>query len=226
MDLDRRIGLEIREQRKRLGKPLRFFAQKLGVSVSQMHKYETGAAKLTPQVIYEISKVLQRPPSYFFKSLQDEFVETSCHTEVVSKQPKGRLRLLIAAYDSLLSHRVQVALRALPSPVDVYDLKDPEDLINSLRQKKFPENFSFPHLIFLERHRQRSNDVDVLRALKVASDLKHIPVILFSESLGEGDVGEAYGKGASGLIRMGNSDELKHKLEKLVAYWSEVVLVP
>jgi DNA-binding transcriptional regulator YiaG len=41
----------------------------LGVTVEKMHAFESGAARIGPSLLYEVSKLLKRSPTVFFEGL-------------------------------------------------------------------------------------------------------------------------------------------------------------
>jgi transcriptional regulator with XRE-family HTH domain len=70
--IDRHIGARIRERRTMLGVSQQQFAKRIGLSHQQAHKYEHGTNRVSAGRLYEISRVLDTPITYFYEGLGDE----------------------------------------------------------------------------------------------------------------------------------------------------------
>ena len=62
--------MRIRERRVMLGLTQRQFAELLGVSNQQFHKYEHGINGISAGRLYEIARVSGTPVEYFFEGLE------------------------------------------------------------------------------------------------------------------------------------------------------------
>src|ERR1700676_2637897 len=67
---DKVIGMRIRERRMMLGLTQRQFAELLGVSNQQFHKYEHGINSLSAGRLYELACQSNTPVEYFFEGLE------------------------------------------------------------------------------------------------------------------------------------------------------------
>lgn len=65
-DLDEHIGKKLREARITAGYSREVLAKKLGVTIPQIQKYETGATRLTASSIYILSEIFNLEISYFY----------------------------------------------------------------------------------------------------------------------------------------------------------------
>jgi transcriptional regulator with XRE-family HTH domain len=65
-DVDRYVGMRIRERRVMLGLSQQQMADMIGVTYQQAHKYERGINRISAGRLYEISQVLNVPVSFFF----------------------------------------------------------------------------------------------------------------------------------------------------------------
>ncbi|MSO96659.1 MAG: XRE family transcriptional regulator [Rhodospirillaceae bacterium] len=77
-DVDRYVGTRIRERRVMLGLSQQQMADMIGVTYQQAHKYERGINRISAGRLYEISRVLNVPITYFYEGLDghnDEAVE-------------------------------------------------------------------------------------------------------------------------------------------------------
>jgi transcriptional regulator with XRE-family HTH domain len=69
-EVDALIGARVRKRRREKGLSQVALAQKLGVTFQQVQKYETGTNRISAASLYEISKLLGVPMSFFFKETQ------------------------------------------------------------------------------------------------------------------------------------------------------------
>ncbi len=68
-DIDRHVGIRIRERRVMLGLSQQQLAELIGVTYQQAHKYERGINRLSAGRAYEIAQVLGVPVGFFFEGL-------------------------------------------------------------------------------------------------------------------------------------------------------------
>ncbi|MDX1711410.1 MAG: helix-turn-helix transcriptional regulator [Rhodovibrionaceae bacterium] len=68
---DVHIGQRVREKRMALGYSQTALAEKLGISFQQVQKYESGANRISGSRLWEMSRVLGEPVSYFFEGLEE-----------------------------------------------------------------------------------------------------------------------------------------------------------
>ncbi|PZM16270.1 helix-turn-helix domain-containing protein [Rhizobium tubonense] len=65
--IDVHIGSRVRMRRLLADLTPEWFAEQIGTSVSQLHKYEIGEEPIGPSKLLAASKVLSVSPSYFFE---------------------------------------------------------------------------------------------------------------------------------------------------------------
>ncbi len=65
-DIDRHVGVKIRERRVMLGLSQQQMADMIGVTYQQAHKYERGINRISAGRLYEIAQVLTVPIGFFF----------------------------------------------------------------------------------------------------------------------------------------------------------------
>ena len=68
-DVDRYVGMRIRERRVMLGLSQQQMADMIGVTYQQAHKYERGINRISAGRLYEIAQVLSVPVSFFFEGV-------------------------------------------------------------------------------------------------------------------------------------------------------------
>ena len=101
------VGEKIRERRVMLGLTQENLAQHLGISYQQVQKYETAANRVSAGRLFEISKVLEAPISFFF----DQFDETNIQKISLPHGGTSRGKIeLLSNYDGIESKSVQTAV--------------------------------------------------------------------------------------------------------------------
>jgi transcriptional regulator with XRE-family HTH domain len=69
--IDNHVGARIRERRIMLGLTQEQFAQMIGVTYQQAHKYEQGINRITAGRLFEIARAFDAPITYFYEGLDD-----------------------------------------------------------------------------------------------------------------------------------------------------------
>ena len=105
--IDRHVGARIRERRIMLGLSQQQMADMIGVTYQQAHKYERGINRISAGRLYEITRVLNVPISYFFEGLDITEDDESLN-------PRQRMCLELARnFASISNQRHQEALSQL-----------------------------------------------------------------------------------------------------------------
>ena len=105
--IDRHVGARIRERRIMLGLSQQQMADMIGVTYQQAHKYERGINRISAGRLYEITRVLNVPITYFFEGLDIKEDDESLN-------PRQRMCLELARnFASISNQRHQEALRQL-----------------------------------------------------------------------------------------------------------------
>ena len=71
-DVDRHVGIRMRERRIMLGLTQQQMAQLIGVTYQQAHKYEKGINRIAGGRLYQIAKALGVDVNYLFEGLRPE----------------------------------------------------------------------------------------------------------------------------------------------------------
>jgi transcriptional regulator with XRE-family HTH domain len=71
-DVDVHVGSRVRLRRAALGLSQDQLGSAIGISFQQVQKYERGANRIGASRLYQMSKALQMPISYFFEGFGDE----------------------------------------------------------------------------------------------------------------------------------------------------------
>ena len=69
--VDTHVGKRARLRRTMLGMSQEVVANALGITFQQLQKYERGTNRMSASRLYELSKTLKVPVSYFFDEYQD-----------------------------------------------------------------------------------------------------------------------------------------------------------
>ncbi|MDX2141739.1 MAG: helix-turn-helix transcriptional regulator [Rhodospirillaceae bacterium] len=75
--IDRHVGSRIRERRIMLGLSQQQMADMIGVTYQQAHKYERGINRISAGRLFEISRVLNVPITFFYDGLDSGDDESS-----------------------------------------------------------------------------------------------------------------------------------------------------
>jgi transcriptional regulator with XRE-family HTH domain len=105
---DEFVGRQIRERRLTLGLTQQQFAELIGVTYQQAHKYECGINRVSAGRLYEIACILHVPITYFYEGLGDK---------TTSSRPAGhRDRMLLEVtrnFPKIQDEKQREALHAL-----------------------------------------------------------------------------------------------------------------
>src|SRR4051812_45545729 len=113
-DMDRHVGLRVRERRIMAGLSQQKLAEMIGVTYQQAHKYERGLNRISASRLFEIAQALAVEPSWFFESLAEQGTPYEL-------APRQRLCLEFARNFSLIKDEKQQEVlgqmaRSLASP--------------------------------------------------------------------------------------------------------------
>lgn len=68
--IDEQVGMQLRQRRALLGLSQEKLAEQVGLTFQQIQKYENGANRISASRLFEFSKVLDIPISFFFENSQ------------------------------------------------------------------------------------------------------------------------------------------------------------
>lgn len=106
--VDIHVGQRIKEIRTIRGLTQSNVADHLGISFQQLQKYETGANRVSASRMFELSKLLNITPSFFFEGLDGQNYESmppmdmetariaSALSSIKNKKLKNRINTLIS----------------------------------------------------------------------------------------------------------------------------------
>lgn len=109
-------------------------------------------------------------------------------------------------------------------------VEDGEELMNYLlRQAKYaePDSAPRPGLILLDLNMPRKDGREALREIRAHPELRRIPVVAFTTSKADTDVGAIYDLGANSFISKPVAfDALVRVMQALTGYWFYIVQLP
>lgn len=94
--VDIHVGQKIRQRRWILGMTQQQLAEAVGIKFQQIQKYETGANRVSASRLWDISRVLDVPPSFFFDGLESN--DSSATDEDKLMKKRETLELLRTYY--------------------------------------------------------------------------------------------------------------------------------
>jgi len=90
------VGKRIRLRRLQLSLSQTDLGQKLGVAFQQVQKYEKGTNRVSCSRLYEISKIMDVPVTYFFSASGDAGIEVAVAEQFDVPELKDGFRLMSA----------------------------------------------------------------------------------------------------------------------------------
>lgn len=95
-EVDEHVGQKIRHRRWLVGMTQQQLADAVGIKFQQIQKYETGANRVSASRLWDISRALNVPPSFFFEGLETVESELEDQDDVLNR--KETLDLLRTYY--------------------------------------------------------------------------------------------------------------------------------
>ncbi|WP_277278285.1 helix-turn-helix domain-containing protein, partial [Thalassospira lucentensis] len=77
--VDIHVGARVRLRRTLLGMSQEKLGEAIGLTFQQVQKYERGANRVGASRLYDLSRVLEVPVSFFFDDMPDEISSKSVH---------------------------------------------------------------------------------------------------------------------------------------------------
>lgn len=122
--LDEKIGHKVRARRKLTGFSSPQFASILGISHQQLHKYETGANRITATQLAKMARILNVDVSYFFNdsllAFEKPLTTSFRATEIVNEPETSNL---VKHYIAIPDPRVRMALVELVTSITKFFAK-------------------------------------------------------------------------------------------------------
>ncbi|MCH8465368.1 MAG: helix-turn-helix domain-containing protein [Roseinatronobacter sp.] len=84
--VDIHVGQKIRQRRWLLGMTQQQLAEAVGIKFQQIQKYETGMNRVSASRLWDISRVLDVQPNFFFEGLDDAHDSQSDEAQLLKKR--------------------------------------------------------------------------------------------------------------------------------------------
>jgi transcriptional regulator with XRE-family HTH domain len=110
--VDMMVGKRVRLRRLQLSLSQTELGEKLGVAFQQVQKYEKGANRVSCSRLYEMSRVLEVPITYFFAENGDTGPEITVAEQLDVPELKEGFRLM-SAFRQIQNHAVRRSVVAL-----------------------------------------------------------------------------------------------------------------
>jgi CheY-like chemotaxis protein len=138
--------------------------------------------------------------------------------------------ILVAEDDPTDAFFLQRAFSKSGVAVTLHFVRDGQEVIDYLKgDAPFSDRqvYPLPGLLLLDLKMPRLNGFDVLNWLKTKSNIKRLPVVVFSSSEEAKDVNHAYDLGANSyLVKPHATEDLLTLVERLKKYWIEANKTP
>jgi two-component system response regulator len=225
--IDKFIGKQIREKRRKRGMTLLEVANKLGLSYQQIQKYEQAVTKVPVTTLYKLSVLYGVKMNQFFdeidllSSKRDEQMCDLCD----SKKDKLVNVLMIEDNpgDEVITRR---ALKDFEN-LNILCVHDGIQILEVLRYKTLCTDFPRPDIIFLDIYIPKRDGISVLKEIKRDEEIQDIPVVVITNNVSSDLMIKAYKNGASGYIRKSfDFLHFKNSIMDCIKYWTEVVVLP
>lgn len=109
-EIDAHVGLRMRRRREALGISQGRLGRHLGLTFSQVQKYEKGTNRIGAGRLYQIASFLGVQPNYFFMGLDSDDDAASTPHET---RRKGETLSLNQAFESIADHDTRASILAL-----------------------------------------------------------------------------------------------------------------
>jgi transcriptional regulator with XRE-family HTH domain len=119
--VDVHVGQRLRLRRKLAGLSQTELGEKIGVTFQQLQKYESGANRISASRLFDLSRVLDVPVSYFFDEMTENVSGAGKTEAALSDEPnlmaKRETLELARAYTRIADPKLRQLLRSLVTAV-------------------------------------------------------------------------------------------------------------
>lgn len=106
-------------------------------------------------------------------------------------------------------------------------VRDGDEAIDYLYQKKKYKDKDRPDIIFLDLNLPRRNGKEILNIVKKDENLKNIPIMVLTSSSAERDVEEVYNLDANCyLVKPVDALKFMELVMKVEVFWNEIINIP
>lgn len=115
-EIDVYVGQRLRERREALGISQGRLGRHLGLTFSQVQKYEKGSNRIGAGRLFQIAEFLGVPTSYFFEGLATEKSDTARCVPISSGESQAsseEMRVLTASFSAISEQSTRASVLAL-----------------------------------------------------------------------------------------------------------------
>lgn len=218
--IDKSVGKKIAALRKNRNMSQQVLSSKIGSSRQIIQKYETGEAKISISKLYKISKALHTNLNYFLENIEPKNTDQT-NLNLIPSERISPLKVLLVEdklSDGMITQR---AIEKSNIEVEVDYVCDGVEALDFLRN----ENNEKPDLIFLDLNMPKVTGNSVLQEIKYDKSLKHIQVVVITNSNSMKEMQNLYKIGAAGyIVKSFNPDEYINKVSLTLDYWHKMSL--
>jgi CheY-like chemotaxis protein len=226
--LDKFVGSKIRERRKALCLTQAELAELLRLSPQQVQRYESGENTISMTSVLTISKVLNVKPEFFYENAPfSEEPERAKASGIILKETNRTIRILLVEDEHSDELLFRKAAEKSSVPSDIRAIQNPENVMDFLLNHKTKYNAEQPDLVIMDINMPRLNGIELLKKIRDDEKLKHLPVIMLTNSVRSKDMLESYASFANGFVQK-NSDLLKffEDVDVILQYWCRTIVLP
>ncbi|MBX3149466.1 response regulator [Candidatus Obscuribacterales bacterium] len=204
----------IRERRLELGLSQSELSNQAGLHRTYISEVERGTQNLTIETLGKLADALGTSVLL----LVEDASQATRYTD-------SAIRILLAEDSAADIHMVERSLKASKLPTVLTVLTDGRDTIDYLAQKE--KSSELPDLILLDLHLPKKNGYEILREIKVDDRLKHIPVVVLTNSESNLDVSRTYELHANTFITKPVSQKkFQEAILRVLDYWFGLASLP
>ncbi|MDR2075158.1 MAG: response regulator [Holosporales bacterium] len=226
--IEKSIGKQLLDKRRRRGLTLASIASKVGVSHQQVQKYEQAKSAISAAMLYKFAVAYGIGVDQFFEDVRKSLEKKSCAQDNVIDVNNVRTRInVLMVEDNPGDEAIVRKAIAHLSKINLLCVHDGLQAIQVLRYKTLSPEFPKPDLILLDISIPKRNGLSVLKDIKRDRELQEVPVVILTNNLHSETMLEAYRNGASGYIcKSFNYDEFRDNLTSCFHYWAKSVILP
>lgn len=202
-------------------------AELLRVSHQQVQKYEQGMTRISASTLYDIGRIMSVVPSFFYEGFNPTLPASNTIDDIISLERPKQLNILLVednASDEILTRK---ALEECDAEIIVHSVYDGIEALKCLRGRGSITPFQRPDIVLLDLNIPKKQGMEVLKEIKNDHELRHIPIIVLTNSINAQEMFETYRLYASGYITKSfDITRFNKNIIDMVEYWASAVILP
>lgn len=217
-ELDLYLGKKLKSFRTKLHLSLNTLSAKLGISIQQLQRYETGVNKISASLLYAMAHEFKTDVVCFYEGHEGAHRhDISTHNVLLIEENKN---------DEILFRQ---AVMEFQEKINVFSCNNGQEAIDFFRSLEDPLYITSPKpdLIFLDLILPVIDGLSVLRDIQRRHALHNIPVVIFTRNFSQEDIQMSYDLHAGGFINKSFSyEDVKGQIHQTLSYWMNTVVLP